>query len=250
MTENILTDKPLGIDERKQIFSLNYEDIKRRIKAAAERRGSSIDDITLLAATKTIDSQVIDYAVKNGISVIGENRVQEFLKKEPELKYPVKKHFIGHLQSNKAKDIVGRVELIHSVDSVKLTKIISDLSLKKGIVTNILLEVNIAGEESKSGFEPKKIIPAMEEICTLSGIFVKGLMTIPPICENCAKNRRYFKEMYNLFLDIKDKKIDNSSMDILSMGMSDDFETAIEEGANLVRIGTALFGNRNYNLKP
>ena len=120
--------------------------------------------------------------------------------------------------------------------------------LKNNIVSDILLEVNIAGEESKSGFSPSELLENLKEISNLKGVIVKGLMTIPPICENNEENREYFKEMYNLFLDIQSKKIDNSSMDILSMGMSDDFETAIEEGANLVRIGTALFGNRNYKV--
>lgn len=244
MTENISDE--LSIAQRKAIFDENYADIKRRIAAAAEKSGRNPADITLLAATKTIDAEVINHAIQNGIEVIGENRVQEFLSKEDLLNPSAARHFIGHLQSNKAKDIVGRVKLIHSVHSVKLAGVISELSLKKGIVSKVLLEVNIGGEESKSGFAPDEVTAALTEISKMPGILVRGLMTIPPICDNCAKNRRYFQEMYKLFLDIGRKKIDNSSMEFLSMGMSDDFETAIEEGANLVRIGTALFGKRNY----
>ena len=246
MTENTLGE--LTIAERKQIFDENFKDITDRIVAAAKRSNRNPKDITLLAATKTIDVDVINYAIQNGLTAIGENRVQEFLSKEPHLTNGAVRHFIGHLQTNKAKDIVGMVKLIHSVHSLKLAKVISDLSIKKGIVTDILLEVNIGGEDSKSGFAPTEVIDNLVEISKLQGVFVRGLMTIPPICDNSEKNREYFKEMYNLFLDIQGKKIDNSSMELLSMGMSDDFEVAIEEGANIVRVGTALFGKRFYSL--
>lgn len=246
MMENISTENDFTIEQRKQTFCENYADILNRINTAAEKSGRNPKEIKLLAATKTIDVEVINFAIKNGVNLIGENRVQEFLSKEKFLDNSVEKHFIGHLQSNKAKDIVGKVSLIHSVHSVKLAKVISDLSIKQGIVSDILLEVNIGKEESKSGFSVDEIFITMEEISKFKGIFVKGLMAIPPICKKSTKNREYFKEMYNLFLDIGAKKIDNSSMDILSMGMSDDFDTAIEEGANLVRIGTSLFGKRKY----
>lgn len=246
MTAN--TSSELSVEQRKKIFDDNYSDITSRISNAAIRSGRNPKDIILLAATKTIDVDVINYAIEKGLKFIGENRVQEFLSKEDSLNSNVQKHFIGHLQSNKAKDIVGKVSLIHSVHSLKLAKIISEISFKNNIVSDILLEVNIAGEESKSGFSPTELLENLKEISNLKGVNVKGLMTIPPICENNEENRGYFKEMYNLFLDIQSKKLDNSSMDILSMGMSDDFETAIEEGANLVRIGTALFGNRNYKV--
>ncbi|MBQ4131875.1 MAG: YggS family pyridoxal phosphate-dependent enzyme [Clostridia bacterium] len=242
MTEN------LSVEQRKEIFSENFLDIKKRIEAAAIKSGRKAEDILLLAATKTIDVDVINYAISSGLSAIGENRVQEFLSKIDSLSANADRHFIGHLQSNKAKDIVGKVSLIHSVHSVKLAKVIGDLSVKKGIISDILLEVNIGNEESKSGFKADEVLENLKEISKIEGVFVRGLMTIPPICENNEKNRAYFKEMYNLFLDIQGKKIDNSSMELLSMGMSDDFETAIEEGANIVRIGTALFGKRNYSI--
>jgi len=156
------------------------------------------------------------------------------------------KHFIGHLQTNKVKDIIEKVELIQSVDSLKLAREISKQAVKKGKVMNILLEVNIGGEESKWGFEPQTLEQNLREISALPNISVKGLMAIPPICNEAEENRKYFKKMHNLFVDIREKKIDNSSMEILSMGMSDDFSVAIEEGANLVRVGTALFGKRIY----
>ncbi len=247
MTENILTNE-LSAEQRKKIFSENYKDILERIDIAAKKSGRKISDIKLLAATKTIDIDVINFAIESGITLIGENRVQEFLSKETLLNDKAERHFIGHLQSNKAKDIVGKVSLIHSVHSIKLAKVISDLSEKKGIVTDILLEVNIGNEESKSGFSKTEVLEKIEEISKFKGIFIKGLMAIPPICEKNEENRQYFKEMYHLFLEIRDKKLYNSSMDILSIGMSDDFDVAIEEGANLVRIGTALFGKRNYNI--
>lgn len=244
MTENSSVE--LSIEQRKAIFNENFTDIKNRISVAAIKSGRKPEDILFLAATKTIDVEVINYAISCGLSAIGENKVQEFLVKNDLLTGRAERHFIGHLQSNKAKDIVGKVSLIHSVHSVKLARVIGDLSVKKGITSDILLEVNIGKEESKSGFYADEIIVKLEEISKIKGIFVRGLMTIPPICDNKSKNRAYFKEMYNLFLDIQSKKIDNSSMEFLSMGMSDDFETAIEEGANIIRIGTALFGKRNY----
>ena len=240
MTENI------SVDQRKEIFDENFLDIRKRIEIAAVKSGRKADDILLLAATKTIDVDVINHAIDCGLAAVGENRVQEFLSKIDNLSPKADRHFIGHLQSNKAKDIVGKVSLIHSVHSVKLAKVIGDLSVKKGIVSDILLEVNIGNEESKSGFKANEVLENLKEISKIEGVFIRGLMTIPPICDNNEKNRAYFKEMFNLFLDIQGKKIDNSSMDFLSMGMSDDFETAIEEGANIVRIGTALFGKRNY----
>lgn len=244
MTEN-LSDE-LNVEQRKEIFNLNFTDIKNKIAVAAVKSGRKPEDILFLAATKTIDVEVINHAISQGLPAIGENKVQEFLLKEEHLLFGAERHFIGHLQSNKAKDIVGKVSLIHSVHSLKLARIIGELSVKKGITTDILLEVNIGKEESKSGFLADEVLENLKEISKIKGVFVRGLMTIPPICDNSSKNRAYFKEMYNLFLDIRSKKIDNSSMEFLSMGMSDDFETAIEEGANIIRIGTALFGKRNY----
>ncbi len=229
------------------IFSENYAEIRENIARAAKESGRQEADITLLAATKTVDTSVINFAIKSGIEYIGENRVQEFLSKENNLDKNVHKHFIGHLQTNKVKDIVGKVELIQSVHSLKLAKAINDQSLKLGIVTDILAEINIGNEESKSGFVADEIFEAYEKLKEMNNIRLMGLMAIPPICECGEQNIKYFDKMYKLFIDIRDKNKDNN-IKILSMGMSDDYETAIKCGANLVRLGTALFGRRNYNL--
>lgn len=226
-------------------FDENFSLISERINDAAKRASRNVSDIILLAATKTVDVDTINYAIEKGIEYIGENKVQELLSKDDGIS-GVCKHFIGHLQTNKVKDIIDRVEMIESVDSLKLAKEISKQAVKCGKTIDILVEVNIGGEESKWGFNASETENAIEEITKLPNIKVKGLMAIPPVCENPEENRKYFKEMYKLFIDIRTKKIDNSSMDILSMGMSDDYEIAIEEGANLIRLGTALFGRRIY----
>ena len=226
-------------------FDQNHQNIVSRITAAAKKSGRTPEDIILLAATKTVDVDTINYAIEKGIKYIGENKVQEFLSKDDSVKAP-HKHFIGHLQTNKVKDIINRVEMIESVDSLKLATEISKQAVKCGKTMDILIEVNIGGEESKWGFVPEETLDVVKEIAALPNICVKGLMAIPPICENSDENRKYFRQMYKLFIDIRAQKMDNSSMDILSMGMSDDFDVAIEEGANLVRLGTALFGRRNY----
>ncbi len=229
------------------VFDENFKIITQNIARAAERSGRKPQDITLLAATKTVDISVINHAIESGIKYIGENRVQEFLSKFDGY-LPVHKHFIGHLQTNKVKDIINRVELIHSVDSYRLAEEISRQAQKNEKHMDILLEINIGNEQSKSGFAYDEALTAAEKISKLGGIKIRGLMAIPPICENSSQNRPYFSKMRKLFIDIGAEKIDNSSMDILSMGMSDDYEVAIEEGANTVRIGTALFGRRNYNV--
>lgn len=228
-------------------YDLNYSHVLERFNNAVLKSPLEKKDIILLAATKTVDVDTINYAVQNGISYIGENKVQELLSKHGKTNAP-HNHFIGHLQTNKVKDIIDKVEMIQSVDSLKLAKEISKQAQKHGICMDILLEVNIGGEESKWGFKPEETENAVLEISKLGGVRICGLMTIPPICETKEENRKYFQKMYKLFIDIGTKKIDNSSMNILSMGMSDDFDIAIEEGANLVRVGTALFGKRNYNI--
>ncbi len=230
-----------------KVFDENYSRIKEQIVVSAKKSGRDPQDITLLAATKTVDVDIINYAIKNGIDYIGENRVQELTAKN-DFYLPVHKHFIGHLQTNKVKYIIDKVELIESVDSLRLAREISKEAIKRGIVMDILLEINIGNEESKSGFKAEEAIDAAREISNLKGVRIKGIMAIPPICEDEQILREYFRKMRKLFVDIEEEKIDNSSMKILSMGMSDDFHIAIEEGANLVRIGTALFGRRNYNI--
>ncbi len=231
-----------------KIFDENYRLIEERICEAAEKSGRKREDIILLAATKTVDVEVINYAIENGIKYIGENRVQEFLSKEEALSKSAHRHFIGHLQTNKVKDIVGRVEMIESVHSEKLASAIGKISCERGIVTDILLEVNIGNEESKSGFSPFEILGAIEKIAKIPGVRVRGLMAIPPICEKKEEIMAFFTEMHNLFIDIGAKKIDNVIMEYLSMGMSGDYYEAILSGSNIVRLGTALFGHRNYNI--
>ena len=236
MTERSYTD----------IFDENYKVIEEKISAAAESFGRKREDIILLAATKTVPAEVINHAIKEGINYIGENRVQEFLSKEDKLLPDAHRHFIGHLQSNKAKDIVGRVEMIQSVHSLKLASLIGNLSQEKGTVTDILLEVNIGNEANKSGILKSEVAETVYKIAEIEGVRLRGLMTIPPICEKDEEIIPYFEEMYKLFVDNSAQKIDNVSMDYLSMGMSSDFEQAIRCGSNIVRIGTSLFGKRNY----
>ena len=229
-------------------FDLNYQGVLKRLKSAAEKSGRDISEITLLAATKTVDADTINYAIEKGITHIGENRVQELISKHGLLR-PAHSHFIGHLQTNKVKDIIDKVEMIESVDSIRLANEISKQAQKRGIVMDVLLEINIGGEESKSGFAPEDAEKAVGEVAKLDGIRVKGLMTIPPATDLPEESRKYFREMYKLFIDIRGKNIDNSNMSVLSMGMSNDFDIAVEEGANLVRVGTSLFGRRIYNNK-
>ena len=225
----------------------NYKLINERIAEAAEKSGRRREDITLLAATKTVDAQTINHAISLGLDHIGENRVQELLSKYEQ--YDLEHcslQFIGHLQTNKVRQIVDKVDLIQSVDSFKLAKEISNQSLKRDKVTDILVEVNIGREENKSGVFEENLEELLCQISELKGISVKGLMTIPPICENEHKILKYFNNMHKLFIDISQKKLDNVNMTILSMGMSADYYEAILEGANMVRVGSALFGARNY----
>lgn len=228
-------------------FDENYEEIKEKISAAAKQVGKEPNEIIFLAATKTVPVNVVNYAIEKGIRYIGENRVQELLSKKHELLPSAHRHFIGHLQTNKVKDIIGEVEMIESVHSLKLAKEINRQCEIKGTTIDILVEVNIGNEESKSGFMASEVETAISEIAKMPHIKVKGLMSIPPICENSQESTQYFKKLSKLFIDIRAKNMDNVSMVYLSMGMSGDYEEAILNGANIVRIGTALFGQRNYN---
>ncbi len=226
----------------------NYQLINERIAEAAEKSGRKREDVTFLAATKTVDAATINHAISLGLDHIGENRVQELLSKYADYDLAnCSLQFIGHLQSNKVRrQIAGKVDLIQSVDSLKLAQEISAQSVKRGLTTDILVEVNIGREENKSGVFEENLEELLCQIAPLEGISVKGLMTIPPICENKHKISKYFYNMHKLFIDISAKKLDNVSMSILSMGMSSDYYEAILEGATMVRIGSALFGARNY----
>lgn len=225
----------------------NFKLINERIAEAAQKAGKSREDITFLAATKTVEPEIINHAISLGLDHIGENKVQELLSKYDS--YNLDKcslQFIGHLQTNKVRQIVDKVDLIQSVDSVKLANEIAKQSLKINKTTDILVEVNIGREENKSGVYPENLEELLCEISKIEGISVRGLMTIPPVCDNKHKISKYFNNMHNIFIDISSKKLDNISMTILSMGMSADYYEAILEGANMVRIGSSLFGARNY----
>lgn len=245
-----MTEKSLITDEQRiKWFDENFADIKARINAACKKAGRDPSEVILLAATKTVPAGVINHALQNGLSYIGENRVQELLSKKDELLPNGHRHFIGHLQTNKVKDIINEVEMIESVDSVHLAAEISRQAVKHGKTVEILIEINIGGEESKSGISPDELYETVTEIAKLPGIKVSGLMSIPPICDTKEQISEYFEKMRKLFIDIRDKKVDNVNILYLSMGMSGDFEEAILHGANIVRIGTALFGQRIYNNK-
>ena len=225
----------------------NIAEVRSRIARAAEKAGRDPGEILLVGASKMNDAERVREAIRAGLSCCGENRVQELLEKNEAGAYEgAALHFIGTLQKNKAKYLVGLVSLIHSVDSEGLMQEISRQALKRGLVQEILLEVNTGGEASKSGFAPSELPAALEKAGQYPGIRVRGLMTIPPICRSPEENLPYFRLLRQLFIDNGEKKYDNVVMDFMSMGMSGDFEAAIACGANIVRVGTAIFGVRHY----
>ena len=237
----------LSNEERFSAIEENLKFIREDIAEAALKSGRNVDDISLMAVTKTVESEFINHAISCGISMIGENKVQEFLLKEPELKLEnCKAHLIGHLQSNKVKKIVGKVDTIQSVDTVSIAKEIGKRSVESGIITKVLLEVNVGNEDSKFGFSSDELFERACEISEIDGVSVDGLMCVAPICEKDAEIRSIFSNMHRMFIDIRSKKMDNINMNVLSMGMSGDYKEAILEGANLVRIGSAIFGARIY----
>lgn len=224
----------------------NIQQIKANIKAACDAAGRSTDEVLLLAVSKTIEVPRIKEAVDLGLNELGENKPQEINRKYYEIE-GVKWHQIGHLQTNKVKYIIDKVCLIHSLDSLKLAEEISKRAVAAGITMPVLVEVNIAGEEAKHGVRPEEAEQLAAEAAKLPGIRVAGLMTVAPFDENPENNRKYFKKMKNLFVDIAAKNYHNVDMTYLSMGMTNDYMVAIEEGANIVRIGTGIFGARQYN---
>lgn len=234
-------------EERLKSTEENYKRILNNVRETAVRAGRNESDVRLMCVTKTVEAPYINRVLELGADLIGENRVQEYLGKRDDLKLDgVEKHLIGHLQTNKVKHIAGQVDMIESVSSVKLAKEISKVSANLGIVTACLVEVNIGKEDSKSGIYIEEIDEVLSEISEMGSIKVKGLMTIPPICDNESEARRYFEKMHTAFIDIKSKNKDNIDMEILSMGMSGDYEAAIAEGSNIVRVGSAIFGARKY----
>ena len=225
----------------------NIAQIRSRMNEAAVAAGRDPKDILLCAATKMNGAEAVREAIAGGVDCCGENRVQELTQKLSENAYtgaPV--HFIGHLQTNKVKQVVGKVDLIQSVDSPRILEAVQKEAARQGICQAILLEINIGREESKTGFEKAEILPILEQMVKYPNVFVRGLMAIPPISQNPGENTKFFQEIFNLSVDIMRKKYDNVSMDFLSMGMSDDFTDAIRCGSNMIRIGTAIFGARNY----
>ncbi len=237
----------LSDEQRFSAIEENLKIINEEISNAALKSGRNPCDVDLMAVTKTVDSRFINHAIRNGVKLIGENKVQEFLLKEPELNLDIcKAHLIGHLQSNKVKKIVGKADTIQSVDSVSIAKEIGKRSVEAGVKTKILLEVNAGNEDSKFGFSADEIFEKACEISEIDGILIDGLMCVAPIFEKEAELRAVFSNMHRMFIDIGAKKIDNINMNVLSMGMSGDYKEAILEGANLVRVGSAIFGMRIY----
>ena len=224
----------------------NYDEVRHNIDEAAKRVGRDPSEVTLIAVSKTKPLSDIEELITHGVRCFGENKVQEMTEKYEHVSTPCDWHLIGHLQTNKVKYIVDKAALIHSVDSVKLADEIEKEAVKKGVTPRVLIEVNIAGEESKFGTTPEGAVSLAEYIGTLSHVKLCGLMTIAPFVENPEENRVYFRKMRELSLDIKSKNIDNIDMSILSMGMTNDYVVAVEEGATMVRVGTAIFGARNY----
>lgn len=226
----------------------NLESVKKTIEKAANNKTRNIDEITLIAVSKTKPVEMLKEAYDAGMRDFGENKVQEIVDKYDKLPSDIRWHMIGHLQTNKVKYIVDKVYMIHSVDSYKLAKEISKEAVKKGVTVSVLIEVNVAEEESKFGVKAEETEDLIREIAKLPGVLVKGLMTVAPYVVDAEDNREVFSKISKLFIDIKNKNIDNVYMDFMSMGMSGDFEVAVEEGATHVRVGTKIFGERNYNI--
>ena len=233
------------------MISENLEYVRRNIEEACRRVGRRPEEVTLITVSKTHPVPVLKEAYEAGARDFGENKVQELVDKLPQLPEDIKWHMIGHLQRNKVKYIIGRTTLIHSVDSLRLAEEINTEAVKKGITADILIEVNVAEEESKFGVTVRELPMLTEEIAKLPGVQIKGLMTIAPYTENSEENRVFFRKLKQLSVDITAKNIDNVSMDVLSMGMTGDYVVAVEEGATCVRVGTGIFGQRDYdNITP
>lgn len=247
MTEKSLNEAEQEYAERMRDLEENLKVVRTKIEEAAVKSGRSPEEITFLAATKTVPVPVINRAIELGVSHIGENRVQELCDKLPLLS-PCDRQFIGHLQTNKVKFLIGQVSLIQSVDNEKLAKEISRLSVQNKTTTNVLIEVNIGHEENKSGVLPEKLSELLEKVSCMPGISVRGLMAIPPVCDRPEDAMPYFSRMREYYVDIKAKRMDNILMDYLSMGMSSDYAQAILCGANMVRVGSSLFGPRKYQI--
>ena len=226
----------------------NLQEVEKKIQEACARVNRSRDEITLIAVSKTKPISMLTEAYELGVRDFGENKVQELSEKYPQMPSDIRWHLIGHLQRNKVKQVIDKATLIHSVDSIRLAETIEHEAAKKNIVVEILLEVNVAEEESKFGFKADELLSAVKHISTFRHLKIKGLMTIAPFVENPEENRTIFAHLQKLSVDIAEKNIDNVSVDILSMGMTNDYQVAIEEGATMIRVGTGIFGTRNYQI--
>ena len=226
------------------MITQNLKQTQNNIAEAAKRSGRTSDDILLVAVSKTKPLSALQEAYNVGIRDFGENKVQELCDKYDQLPKDIRWHMIGHLQRNKVKYLIGKVTMIHSVDSLRLAEEISKESVKKDAQTDILLEINCAGEESKFGIRPKDTLALVRQIAVLPNVHIRGLMTVAPLTQTPEENRVYFQLMKKLSVDIAQESVDNVSMDVLSMGMTIDYQTAIEEGSTCVRVGTGIFGTR------
>lgn len=222
------------------------QEVEKRIQAACDRAGRKREEVTLIAVSKTKPVETLQEAYDLGVRIFGENKVQELTAKYEALPKDIHWHMIGHLQTNKVKYIIDKAELIHSVDSLKLAETIEKEAAKHDLIAHILVEVNVAEEESKFGMKMEEVIPFVEKVSAFPHVRVRGLMTIAPFVEDPEENRSIFADLHKLYIDIKKKNHDNDTVSVLSMGMTNDYEVAIEEGATMVRVGTGIFGARNY----
>ena len=230
------------------MLSENLQEVERNIQEACKKANGSRDEVTLIAVSKTKPISMLKEIYDLGVRNFGENKVQELCEKHPQMPEDLNWHLIGHLQRNKVKNIIDKATLIHSVDSIRLAETIEKEAAKKDLIVDILMEVNVAEEESKFGLKVEEVIPAVETIATFPHIRIRGLMTIAPFVENPEENRSIFARLQKLSVDIRSKNIDNVNVDILSMGMTNDYQVAIEEGATMVRVGTGIFGAREYHI--
>lgn len=225
----------------------NLSKVEENIRQACERGNRQEDSVTLIAVSKTKPIEMVKEAYDYGIRQFGENKAQEMKEKYEALPKDIQWHFIGHLQTNKVKYVVGRASLIHSVDSLHLAQAIEKESEKKGVISHVLIEVNVAQEKSKFGLKTEETLELVKQVAALKHIKIEGLMTIAPFVPDPEENREVFRKLCELSVDISSKNIDNVSMSVLSMGMTNDYQVAIEEGATYVRVGTGIFGERNYS---
>lgn len=226
----------------------NLDQVSQNIKHACENSGRATDSVTLIAVSKTKPIELLKEAYEWGCRDFGENKVQEMNQKIPQMPSDIRWHMIGHLQTNKVKDVVGKAFLIHGVDSYKLAQEISKQSVKKDVVSKILIEVNVAMEDTKFGLSLNQVQELVRQVSVLPNIEIHGLMTIAPNVSNPIENKQYFADLHKLFIDINEQNIDNVYMEYLSMGMTNDYQVAIEEGATYVRVGTGIFGERQYQI--